>query len=58
MPWFFWIVIAGIVSYTILEMTKLLSGQSQKKRLAAIEARLFALEPTTPGTKPGSQIQE
>lgn len=51
---FFWIVIAGIASYTILEMTKLLSGQSQKKRLAAIEARLFALETTTPGT----QIQE
>lgn len=55
---FFWIVIAGIASYTILEMTKLLSGQSQNKRLAAIEARLFALETTTPGITPGTQIQE
>ena len=49
-PAFFWIVIAGIVSYTILEMTKLLTGQSQKKRLAEMEARLSTLETTTPHT--------
>jgi hypothetical protein len=41
MPWFAWIAIAGIASYTILEIVKL---RLNKDKTTKLEDRVIALE--------------
>lgn len=50
MPWFGWIIIAGIIVYGVITVTELLTGRSKEslecRRVAELEEKVRKLEST------------